>query len=146
VSVYVSKNLRQQVRERFNNICVYCQTAELLSASVFEVDHIIPHSADGQTTLDNLCLACSTCNRRKGNRQHAPDPLTNQIVPLFHPIKQKWDDHFSWSTNKTNIVGKTPTGRATIELLKMNRPQLIFLRDMWVFLDKHPPETLQGKS
>lgn len=142
MSVYVSENLRQQVRKRFNNICAYCQTAELLTASTFEIDHIIPFSADGPTTLDNLCLACSTCNSCKGIHQNAVDPLTNLIVPLFHPIKQNWGDHFSWSENKTNIIGETPTGRATIELLKMNRPQLVFLREIWVSIDKHPPENI----
>lgn len=139
MSVYVPENLRRQVRERFNNICAYCRTAELLSASVFEIDHIIPYSADGPTSLDNLCLACSSCNNRKGIRQHAVDPLTNQVVPLFHPVKQEWDDHFSWSESKTNIIGQTPSGRATIELLRMNRPQIVFLREIWLSVDKHPP-------
>lgn len=139
MSDYVPKNLRRQVRKRFNNICAYCQTAELLSASIFEIDHIIPITADGPTSLDNLCLACSTCNRCKGVHQQAIDPQTNQVVPLFHPITQRWSEHFSWSESKTNIVGRTPTGRATIELLKMNRPQLIFLQEIWLSVDKHPP-------
>ncbi|MFQ5856277.1 MAG: HNH endonuclease [Anaerolineae bacterium] len=36
----------------------------------------MPASADGETTLDNLCLACLACNRYKGARQSAPDPET----------------------------------------------------------------------
>lgn len=142
MTIYVPENLRRQVRERFNNICAYCQTAELLSVSIFEIDHIIPISADGSTSFENLCLACSTCNRYKGIHQQAIDPLTNQTVPLFHPNQQKWDDHFSWSESKTKIIGRSPTGRATIELLKMNRPQLVFLRDIWASIDKHPPENI----
>lgn len=32
----------------------------------FEVDHIIPQFRGGETKLDNLVLACRSCNRSKG--------------------------------------------------------------------------------
>lgn len=32
----------------------------------FEVDHIIPEFRGGETKLDNLILACRSCNRSKG--------------------------------------------------------------------------------
>ena len=35
----------------------------------FEIDHIIPESKGGQTTLDNLQLLCRHCNRNKGTRE-----------------------------------------------------------------------------
>ena len=31
-----------------------------------EVEHILPMIAGGETTEDNLCLACPRCNRYKG--------------------------------------------------------------------------------
>lgn len=31
------------------------------------IDHIIPRSRGGQSTLENLVIACNRCNRRKGN-------------------------------------------------------------------------------
>jgi hypothetical protein len=89
-----------------------------------------------------MFYVCLLCNSHKGIHQQAVDPLTNQIVPLFHPVKQTWDDHFSWSENKTNIIGQTPTGRATIDLLKMNRPQLVFLREIWQSVDQFPPDNI----
>lgn len=33
-----------------------------------ELDHVIPESAGGPATADNIVLACRPCNRRKGAR------------------------------------------------------------------------------
>jgi hypothetical protein len=38
-----------------------------------------------------------------------------EIVPLFHPRNDAWDDHF-----QVHEAGITPTGTATARLLKMN--------------------------
>jgi len=140
VSVYIPVDLRRQIRDYFGNCCAYCKTAESLTVAIFEVEHIVPQSAGGATVFDNLCLACPTCNRYKASRRLVEDPVTEQMVPLFHPQQQAWEDHFSWADNATEIVGRTPTGRATIAALRMNRPQLIRVRRMWVTMDEHPPE------
>lgn len=139
MSVYISAELRRQVRSLFANRCAYCQTAEALSVATFELEHIVPLVAGGQTVLTNLCLACPTCNRYKAQRQTAPDPLTEQPVSLFHPHLQVWQEHFTWSGDNTTLVGLTPVGRATISALKINRPQLVRVRRMWVKLGEHPP-------
>jgi hypothetical protein len=62
-----------------------------------------------------------------------------KTVALFHPQQDRWSDHFSWSENATEIIGMTPIGRATIATLKMNRPQMIRVRQMWVTMNEHPP-------
>jgi hypothetical protein len=36
------------------------------------------------------------------------------------PRRQKWGAHFAWAGPV--LVGKTPTGRATISVLKVNQP------------------------
>lgn len=140
MSVYISVELQRQLRAHFANACAYCHTAEALTVVTFEFEHIIPLVAGGQTTFENLCLACPTCNRHKAHRQTAPDPATQQIVVLFRPHQQLWSAHFTWSEDTTEIIGLTPSGRATIVLLKMNRPQLIRLRHMWRKMDEHPPK------
>jgi hypothetical protein len=40
----------------------------------------------------------------------------------------------------TSIVGKTPVGRATIEVLGMNDPLIIAARSLWVRGSWWPPE------
>jgi len=139
MSVYIPVELQRKIRTRFSNRCAYCQTAEALTVVIFEIEHIIPRSAQGQTVFENLCLACPTCNRYKANRQEALDPVSNEMVSLFHPHLQSWTDHFAWSQMNTEIVGLSPIGRATISALKMNRPQMIRVRRMWVKMGQHPP-------
>lgn len=139
MSVYISTELRRQIRERFANCCAYCQTAESLTVAIFEIEHIVPQVNGGETVFNNLCLSCPTCNRYKAVRQSAVDPQTNEIVPLFHPQQEQWADHFTWNDGNTELIGLTPTGRATIVTLKMNRPQLVRVRHMWVKMGDHPP-------
>ncbi|MCB9079497.1 MAG: HNH endonuclease [Anaerolineaceae bacterium] len=142
MSVYIPVDLQRRVRSHFAERCAYCQTAESLTVAIFEIEHITPRSAQGETVFENLCLACPTCNRFKSNRQTAVDPLDQETVPLFHPQQQRWQDHFVWNEAATEIVGLTPVGRATVAALKMNRLQLVRVRRMWVKMDEHPPKTV----
>lgn len=139
MSSYISVNLQKQIRDRFANCCAYCRTAESLTITIFEFEHIIPLSAGGETIFENLCLSCPSCNRYKGSRQVAIDPINDEEVRLFHPHLQAWTDHFTWSEDATEIIGLTSIGRATISALKMNRTQLIRVRKMWVKMGEHPP-------
>ena len=109
-----------------------------MTVVIFEIEHIVPLSATGATSIENLCLACPTCNRHKSIRQQAIDPQTGKQFPLFHPQKDQWYDHFRWDNSTTQLVGLTAIGRTTIAALKMNRPQLIRVRTMWVKLGEHP--------
>jgi hypothetical protein len=131
--------LRTQVRERDNDLCAYCHTPEALTVTTFEIDHIVPVSQGGKTSLGNLCLACPSCNRHKGARQSVPVPGTGERVPLYHPRHQAWSAHFVWSDDKTQLVGLTPVGRATIEALHINRPQMVRLRGLWTKMELFPP-------
>jgi hypothetical protein len=140
MNVYIPVELQRLVRERFANCCAYCRTAEDLTATTFEFEHIDPTSAGGATAFENLCLACPMCNRYKSDHVLVPDAVTQTEVPLFHPQQERWRDHFSWNEECTEIIGLTPIGRATVVALKMNRPQMIRVRRMWVAMSEHPPD------
>ena len=139
VSRYVPVELQREVRAQFANCCAYCHSAEALTVVTFEIEHILPRSSSGQTVLENLCLACPSCNRYKADRTTAQDPESRNEVSLFHPQRDNWASHFAWSEEATVIVGLTAIGRATIAALHMNRPQLIRVRRMWVAMGEHPP-------
>ena len=102
----------------------------------FELEHIVPRKHGGTTVLENLAWACFPCNRHKGPNLTGIDPETRQIAPLFHPRRDRWEDHFQWQEMK--LVGKTPTGRATVEVLRINLADRAALRrslmDEGVFL------------
>lgn len=139
MSVYIPLALQRLVRKRFGECCAYCQTAEVLTATTFEFEHIRPRSVGGETTFGNLCLSCPMCNRFKSDFSSAVDPLTQIDVPLFHPQQQVWREHFAWSEDCTEISGLSPIGRATVAALQMNRAAMIRVRRMWVAMEEHPP-------
>jgi hypothetical protein len=131
----ISSDLRTRVHQLDGARCAYCQLPETLTITAFEIDHIIPVSAGGATTLENLCLTCPACNRFKAARQTAVDPETARVFPLFHPRRDAWSAHFAWSSDRQRILGITPIGRATVEALRMNRPQRVNLRRIWGKMD-----------
>ncbi len=104
-----------------------------------QIDHIIPESEDGPTTEDNLWLACVSCNTFKGRRIRALDAVTGRHVHLFNPRRQKWKQHFRWSENGTEIIGVTSCGRATVAALRMNHPEIVGARELWVSAGWWPP-------
>ncbi|MDZ7363375.1 MAG: HNH endonuclease [candidate division KSB1 bacterium] len=118
--------------------CAFCRSEERLMGVTFEIDHIVPRLQRGKTLIDNLCLCCPSCNRHKSVRAQAVDPTTGAETPLFHPTHDHWPEHFAWSDDGARILGLTPTGRATIEALKMNRSQMLELRRYWLANGNHP--------
>jgi HNH endonuclease len=135
---YLSKDLKQRVREHFQDCCAYCLSPQALIPVTFEFDHIVPTSAGGETSFDNLCLACPSCNSYKQDVQSAPDPETGDGVALFQPQQDQWQEHFAWNETKTLLLGRTPSARATIARLRINRPALVELRELWVAFGRFP--------
>jgi len=136
---YIPEALRRRVAETARYRCGYCQTLQAIVGYPLHVEHIIPEVAGGASTEDNLWLACSVCNYYKGPQTHAADPLTQIEVPLFNPRTQVWSEHFAWSDDGTQILGLTPTGRATIVALQLNTPFRIHARQRWASVGWHPP-------
>ena len=133
----ISARLRRLVMERAQNRCEYCCLAQDGQEATFHIDHATPVAVGGTTAETNLALACVSCSLRKGARQKAPDPLTGLVVPLFHPRRDAWNDHFQWSG--VQLLGLTPTGRATVTALNMNRPLILAVRDEEALMGRHPP-------
>lgn len=130
---------RRAVAARANGICEYCRSQARFATQSFSVEHIIPRSLGGKTSLDNLALACPGCNAHKHTKIDGRDPMSLGRVPLYHPRHQKWSEHFAWSDDFTLIIGITPTGRATVEALHLNRKGLINLRQVLYVSGEHPP-------
>lgn len=135
----VSETVRQQVIERARGRCEYCQTPITVVIEM-EIDHIVPRAVGGSDTLDNLCVACISCNGYKLAFQEGIDPTTGEPAALFNPRRQTWADHFTWDDEEIRVVGLTPTGRATVERLRMNRQRVIDARRLWVQAGWHPPK------
>jgi HNH endonuclease len=106
---------------------------------VMSFDHILPTSKGGQTTFENVCLACRSCNEFKSDITQGCDPLTGEVSQLFNPRQQTWGDHFDWSEDGTKIRGLTATGRTTLLILQMNNFSVVIARRRWVAGGWHPP-------
>jgi hypothetical protein len=137
---YLSTDLRNRLLEADNRHCAYCYTAEANTGQPMTVDHIVPQSQGGETSFENLCFACRRCNEFKGSATSAQDPLTGEMVALFHPRQQTWTNHFRWDESGMLLVGLTAVGRATIVALNMNHPVIVDVRRRWVSVGWHPPK------
>jgi hypothetical protein len=136
---YIPAELRRQIRQDAGHRCGYCRASERITATELVVDHIQPESVGGPTARENLWLVCTRCNQFKGSKIRATDPQTGEVVPLFNPRTQVWAEHFIWSEEGTEIVGRTACGRATVEALCMNRELAVLARQRWVSVGWHPP-------
>jgi 5-methylcytosine-specific restriction endonuclease McrA len=130
---------RQLVEERARGCWEYCRSQVRFAMQPFSVEHIEPRSREGPTVLDNLAFSCQGCNNHKYTKTEGFDPVTGQVVPLFHPRRQRWADHFRWSDDCTQVIGTTPIGRATVETMHLNRPGVVNLRRVLFLAGEHPP-------
>ncbi|MDQ3258600.1 MAG: HNH endonuclease [Acidobacteriota bacterium] len=133
-------DIREQVRRRADYLCEYCHINERWQYVHFTIDHLTPSAGGGEETPENLALACFHCNRRKSDKQSGVDRLTGLTVPLFNPRSQQWREHFVWSSDGLRIVPLTAIGRATVELLELNRERVLRIRAADVEVRRHPPK------
>ena len=136
----VTARQRAAVIARACACCEYCRAQEQYAPDSFSVEHIIPVTKGGTNALTNLAYSCQGCNGRKYVSIEAIDPATGMIVPLYHPRQYRWDDYFAWPPDCSLIIGLTPTGRATLEKLQLNRVGLVNLRRVLYRFAAHPPE------
>jgi len=135
----VPNKLRRLVRQRAMGYCEYCQCPDFCATQLHSIEHILPESRGGKSVENNLALACQGCNGLKSDKIQATDPATRRMVPLFHPRTDNWFTHFAWSPNYLNLIGLTPTGRATVQELELNRAGVIHLRRLLLLNGEHPP-------
>src|SRR5438105_10785235 len=102
----VPRRLREQVAKQAGYCCGYCRTPERISGCRLNIEHIIPEARGGKTIERNLWLACYACNEFKGSRVQALDPVSGKRFRLWNPRRQKWSDHFTWTDDGTEIIGR----------------------------------------
>jgi len=121
------KDLERRVRRRAGGRCEYSLMPQTAIAFTFPIDHVMARQHGGETRSDNLVPACVRCNRHKGPNLAGIDLPTKAMVPLFHPRRDLWSDHFEWQG--VRILGKTPIGRVTIHVLAMNGEEWLAVRE-----------------
>ena len=82
-------------------------------------------------------LACPGCNLHKASRITAIDPATGELVQLFHPLLQRWSEHFRF--NRYQIEGLTAVGRIILEVLNLNHSRRQRIREVEEAFGLYPP-------
>lgn len=136
---YISVAIKEQVIQRAEGRCEYCKSLKKYSPQSFHIEHIIPVVLGGLTILINLAFACGGCNNIKYIKIEGHDPITGSKVSLFNPRKEEWSENFEWSADSLSMIGITAVGRASVETLKLNREELINLRELTKLTGEHPP-------
>ncbi|MCL4805989.1 MAG: HNH endonuclease [Anaerolineae bacterium] len=135
---YIPSSLRELVFDRAAGQCEYCGVHQRDQSIRHTIDHIVPLAHGGETSEQNLALACMHCNRAKGSNLTSLDPSTRRIASLFNPRRQRWNTHFT--LEGAVIVGRTPTGRATVKLLRVNDPKRLEERLQLQAIGHYPPK------
>lgn len=126
MSTYISDSLRAIVIRRAKNACEYCLIHQKNLFHKCHIDHIISVRHGGATSIDNLALACSLCNRNK-----AADVGTflfekNRFTRLYNPRKDSWKRHFYIENGL--IQPHNSIGMATVKLLDFNEIERVIDR------------------
>lgn len=133
---HIPTSLRHVVTARAKHQCEYCLVHEDDRPESHQIDHVIALKHGGQTTEENLALACALCNNQKGSDLATIDLETEKIVPLFNPRKDTWTDHFQLS--EAEIVGISTVGQATVRLLRLNEPDRVLFRRLLIEINRYP--------
>jgi hypothetical protein len=135
----MKQSIRASVRSRARYRCDYCRLHEADQPLFpFHIEHIVAKKHHGDNKLKNLAWSCPECNSAKSSNLSGRDLVTGRIVVLFHPRRQKWRRHFAWKGGV--LTGLTPCGRATIDVLNINAPHRIELRELLILAGLFPPE------
>ncbi len=122
---------REWVCRRASDRCEYCHIPQEATPLMhFHIEHIFARQHEGDDSTSNLALACDRCNAYKGPNLTTIAQDTGEIIPIFNPRKDAWENHFRFEDGR--IIGLTSTGQATVRLLNINAPRRVQLREIWL--------------
>ena len=117
---------RVLVRARADDRCEYCRFPQHALEQSLQIEHIVARQHLGGDELSNLALACDHCNWHKGPNLSTIEPESRNLVQLFNPRLDKWQENFEF--RGPLIIGISSKGRGTVQLLGMNSESRLQLR------------------
>ncbi|HLJ57701.1 MAG TPA: HNH endonuclease [Chthonomonadaceae bacterium] len=113
---------RPRIRVLYDYRCGYCGVRESDAGARLTVDHFRPRSDGGEDDIDNLVYCCHGCNEFKGDYWH-----TDESQRLLHPVREDIGAHLA-EAEAGRIRALTARGAVHIDVLRLNRPELIAYR------------------
>jgi 5-methylcytosine-specific restriction endonuclease McrA len=90
----LKKELDAKLRREAKNRCGYCLNPQELMPYKLEIEHIFPQSLGGESTEENLWLACRECNAHKaakikaiGNLEGKPAKILRKLIVWLEQIR-----------------------------------------------------------
>jgi hypothetical protein len=71
---------RQNIYARDKGKCQYCGLK--VTPSEFTYEHVVPQSRGGKTNWENIVVACTPCNQRKGDKTPAEAGMRLLTLPV----------------------------------------------------------------
>ena len=142
----IDKELKGHLHEVFHGKCGYCEIkidyAELGTVDRYRPNNGVRDKNEFHQDLywwltfewDNLIYACKECNQYKGNyfpikgrrALNEKDDYENEHRMLLNPYLDETDKHLNYiHSNDGHIDALTDEGNQTIELLRLNRTNLL---------------------
>lgn len=90
----------------------------------------------GLTVQENLALACFHCNRHKGSDIASVSSVTGELVRLYNPRTDTWQEHFAIRDGR--IEALTSVGEVTARLLDFNHPERVAFRRLLAEAGRYP--------
>lgn len=120
--IKVVKFSRENIYARDGGKCQYCGAK--CSLSEFEYEHVIPRAQGGKTIWENIVVACTGCNQKKGSKTPAqagmrllamprkPDRNSRKrriVITWRHGMPEAWKSYMRdmtyWKTELDNDNG-----------------------------------------
>src|SRR5260221_82716 len=84
---------REAIESRAGRRWEYCRAPQPATGIRYHLEHVFPKSLGGTDDVDNLALACPTCNYHKSNHLLGIDEEGLAGRPLFNPRKDQRHEH-----------------------------------------------------
>jgi hypothetical protein len=81
--------VREYLLNKWERKCAYCSVENI----ALQVEHIYPRAKGGSNRISNLCLACDSCNQKKGTKNSSmflakkPDIPKRILAQAKRPLK-----------------------------------------------------------
>jgi len=127
--------VREYLLNKWDRKCAYCSAENI----PLQVEHIQPKAKGGSNRISNLCLACNSCNLKKGTQDISvflakkPDVLKRVLAQAKRPLKDAAAvNSIRWALfNRLKETG-LPVSAGSGGLTKFNRTRLELPKTHWL--------------
>ena len=118
---YNHGEVKARLIEETHGKCAYCESM-VRHVDDGDIEHIIPKSVHPDLSFDwqNLTLACTICNRNKGDHDAPP----GDALSLINPYQDDPKAHFLFHREIITPTPESLRGSNTESILQLNRAEL----------------------